>query len=214
MFFYKLKYNAPVTLTFSLLCVLVLILSKNIPGFLESYFVLPSRLDFNPASKLDYIRMVSYAFGHLGLNHLLSNLTIILLIGPILEEKYGSKLLFIMFFITALVNGILNVTFFTTQVAGASGIVFMLILLVSITNINNREIPMTFLFVLGLYLSKEVIAAFSPDNVSQLAHIMGAVCGAFFGFTFRHKRLDGKRETPSGPVPVMKPRKRSDFNLK
>ncbi|HLP42113.1 MAG TPA: rhomboid family intramembrane serine protease, partial [Fibrobacteria bacterium] len=52
----------------------------------------------------------------------------------------------------------------------------------SFTNHKEGELPLTFVLVLVLFLSKEVAQAFSRDDVSQFAHIMGGVSGSLFGF--------------------------------
>jgi membrane associated rhomboid family serine protease len=58
----------------------------------------------------------------------------------------------------------------------------MMILLASFVNHKDGELPLTFVLVLVLFLSKEVVQAFSRDDVSQFAHIMGGLCGSLFGF--------------------------------
>jgi membrane associated rhomboid family serine protease len=105
-----------------------------------------------------------------------------LLIGPILEEKYGSKQMFYMIVLTALFGGLLNAIFFDTGLIGASGVVFMMIVLASFVNVQRGTLPLTFLLVLVLYIGQEVVQAFSNDSISQFAHIMGGGAGALFGF--------------------------------
>jgi membrane associated rhomboid family serine protease len=118
---------------------------------------------------------------------------IVLILGPLLEEIYGSAEMIFMMLVTALVTGITNVIFFNTSLMGASDIVFMLILLGSFTNFRSGEIPLTFILVLLLYVGKEVIAAFGStgDGVAHFAHIAGGLCGSLFGF------FQAKKETPS-----------------
>ena len=87
-----------------------------------------------------------------------------------------------MMMITALATGALNVLVFPTGLFGASGIVFMLILLISITNIRAGEIPLTFIVVVLLFLVKEIVGAFQENDISEFAHIVGGICGAAFGF--------------------------------
>jgi membrane associated rhomboid family serine protease len=99
-----------------------------------------------------------------------------------LEENYGSSLLLIMMVITALVTGILNILFFRSSLMGASGVVFMMILLSSFTNFTHGEIPLTFILVLILYMGVQLFNSFNSDNISQFAHIVGGLCGSFFGF--------------------------------
>jgi len=177
----RIRYNAPVILTFTLLSTAVLIVNQILGGFTEAFFV--SYPTFS-GSFLDFLRLFTHVIGHQNWLHLMSNFSFILLIGPVLEEKYRSGPLLLMVLVTALVTGILNILFFSTGLMGASGIVFMLILLSSITNIRSGEIPLTFVLIVVLFLAKEFINAFAEDNVSQFAHIIGGICGGLFGFLF------------------------------
>ncbi len=174
-------YNAPVILTLSLLALAVHLADKASGGQLApAYFAaIP---DFNFQSPASWFRLVSHVLGHKDMAHLAANFSMILLIGPILEEKYGSKSLLMMILITALVTGLLNTFFFNSGLMGASGLVFMMILLGSFANHRPGEIPLTFILVVVLYLSGEVVAAFKNDNISQFAHILGGLFGTLFGF--------------------------------
>lgn len=181
----KIDYNAPVILTFSLLAVAVFILGQIAPAFIGRYFLVRSTMHlFNP---LDYFRLVSHVLGHGSVPHLVGNLTLILLLGPILEEKYGSVPLLGMIFVTALVTGIINVLFFSSGLLGASGIVFMLIILVSIVDLEAGSIPLTFVLVVIIFLGGELVNIFRSDNISQMSHIIGGAAGAFFGFRAPHR---------------------------
>ena len=55
--------------------------------------------------------------------------------------------MFEMILVTALLTALLNAVFFNTGLLGASGIVFMLILLSSCANIRAGEIPLTLILV-------------------------------------------------------------------
>lgn len=195
----KLKYNAPVILSFTLLSALVMLGGSVFgPGLVETLFQIPGKgQDFRLLS-LGALRLLTHVIGHAGWAHLLGNFTFILLIGPILEEKYGSGLLLSMMMITALVTGALNVLVFPTGLFGASGIVFMLILLISITNIRAGEIPLTFIVVVLLFLVKEIVGAFQENDISEFAHIVGGICGASFGFLL-HSMADEKPTDPGAP---------------
>jgi len=148
----------------------------------------------NPAT---YFRLFSHVIGHDNWEHLMNNLMFILLLGPILEEKYGSKDLLMMFGITALIIGVLQIIFFPgTALLGASGIVFMLILLASVTNFQAGRVPLTFILVVILYLGKEVSQSLASDQISQFAHIIGGVIGGIFGFALeggQKKRLASRQ---------------------
>ena len=183
----RIRYNSPVILTFALLCAVVLLIDQISGGwFISNFFTLQP--DFNAGSFLSWMRMMTYVIGHQNWTHLISNFSFILLIGPVLEEKYGSLPILAMMLVTALATAVLNLLIVRAGLLGASGIVFMLILLSSFTNIRSGEIPLTLLLVVALYLVREFVAALTPDSVSQLAHIAGGFCGALFGFIFaRHE---------------------------
>jgi membrane associated rhomboid family serine protease len=184
----KFKYNAPTTLTFTLLCGVVLLLDNIFPGLSRTWFAVPGRGAFNPSAIRSWVTLVSHILGHDDMNHFLSNFAFILLLGPILEATYGSRSLLIMTCITAIVTGLLNILIFPTGLMGASGIVFMMILLSSFTNFNKGEVPLTFILVMLLYLGKEVVNAFSANNISEFGHIMGGLCGSIFGYLRPAKR--------------------------
>ena len=189
----RVKYNAPVVLTFTFISTAVLIINETlIKNLMDSWFVVQGRGSFQFNSIHSWVTLVSHAIGHAGWEHLLNNFLMILLIGPILEERYGSVRLLFMMFVTALVTGILNIFLFSTGLLGASGIVFMMILLASFTNFSKGEIPLTFILILALYIGSEIFAAFNnrDDNISQFGHIIGGLCGSFFGFSRQKKVFD------------------------
>ena len=180
----RIQYNAPVVLTFAIVCSVVLVVSTLTGDAVVPYFVVGPTMNFGQPA--DWFRLVSHVLGHDGVGHLMGNMMLLLLLGPILEEKYGSRVLAGMILVTALVTGVL-VLLFHGAVMGASGIVFMLILLSSFTNVREGHIPLTFVLVVVLYLGQEVFNSLRADSVSQLAHIGGGLCGAAFGFALERK---------------------------
>jgi len=180
----RIRYNSPVILTFALLCAAVLLVDQVSGGWLISnFFTLQPA--FNGGSFLSWLRLVTYVIGHANWTHLISNFSFILLIGPVLEEKYGSLPILAMMLVTALATAFLNLLIVRTGLLGASGIVFMLILLSSFTNIRQGEIPITFILIIVLYVVREFVNALTPNTgVSQLAHIAGGIIGGAFGFLF------------------------------
>lgn len=179
----RIQYNSPVILTFTLVAFIATMLNYLTAGWSNAILFTVYRSSMlNP---LFYLRLVTYIFGHSDLQHYLSNFMLILLAGPMLEEKYGGKKLMVMMGVTAVLTGIINIIFFPTGLIGASGIAFMLILLSSFVNIEQGKIPMTLILVAVYYLSGEIYAGiFSRDNISQMAHILGGVCGGGFGWFF------------------------------
>lgn len=186
----KLKYNAPTTLTFAFVAAAVLLVSDLLTGgyLVDAWFTVPGRGGMDFLNPLDYLKLLTHVIGHQDWAHLFGNLALLLLLGPILEQSYGSVSMLVMMAVTALVTGLINALIFSTGLRGASGIVFMMILLSSFTNFGKGEIPITFILIMVLYLGQEVWRAVtSADQISQFAHIIGGFCGSLFGF-FRPQR--------------------------
>ena len=180
----KIKYNSPVILTYTMLSISVLAFCSN--TFLAKYFSSPSNLSF--FDPYFYIRLVSYIAGHGDWTHLIGNLMIILLVGPLLEEKYGSGKLLEMILITAIATGLLNAFLFSNSLIGGSGIAFMLILLGSFSNIRSKEIPLTFIVITVLFIGSEVLSTLKIDQISQFSHLAGGFIGAGYGFIRNKKK--------------------------
>ena len=176
-----LQYNSPVVLTFFFISFFVLILNIITKGI--SNTLLFSTYRSSIFSPLTYIRLFTHCLGHINWSHFMNNFLYILLIGPMLEEKYGSFNILIMILITALVTGIINSIIGKYQLLGASGMVFMFIILSSLVNLQSGKIPITLILIFIFYIANEIIAGiFKKDNVSHLGHIIGAICGCIYGF--------------------------------
>ena len=176
----KVSYNSKVVLGFSFIAFTIWLVNCFVPNIIGNLFAVGSTMNFKDPA--DYFRLVSHVLGHANWQHLFGNLTFILLLGPMLEEKYGHADLFLMILITALVTGIINIVFFSTGLLGASGIVFMFIILVSFVGKKDNSLPVEFLLVAGIFLGNEIVKAFQTDGISQMAHTLGGIAGAVFGY--------------------------------
>ena len=88
----RLTYNSPVVLTLALSAIAVHALDAVTPGRLtEAWFSLPGRFQWDSAGH--WLRLFTYPLGHADAGHLMGNLVMWLVIGPLVEEKYGSPLL-------------------------------------------------------------------------------------------------------------------------
>ena len=106
-------------LTFFLLSLLVLFLDQWTGGWAP----LPQFFVFAPSLKdpLFYIRLFGHVLGHAGWEHFLNNMLLLLVVGPPMEEKYGSIPLLKGIVLTALVTGVLQCVLFPrTGLLGAS----------------------------------------------------------------------------------------------
>ncbi len=183
----KVSYNSPVILTFFLISLGALILNTVTMGYTNEMFFSVYKSSYtNP---LAYVRMVGHIFGHANFEHFFNNMLIILLIGPILEEKYGSKTIALLILFTAIVTGLFNVVFTNNALLGASGIAFMFTILISVVNLEKGKIPLTLVLISIMYIGNEVFLGItSADNVSRMTHIIGGLLGAVFGFVLNSKR--------------------------
>ncbi len=178
-----LGYNSLVILSYFFLSLLALFLGKITKGKSNKLLFISRRTSLlNP---MTYIRMVTHILGHENWEHFRNNFLYILLIGPIIEEKYGSINLLIMILITAVITSIINMIITKNGILGASGISFMLILLSSLVNLQNGKIPLTLILIFIFYIASEIVdGMFKKDNISHFSHIIGAICGFIYGFYF------------------------------
>ena len=183
-----IRFNAPVILSFALLSLLALVLGTltNDATTYRFFSVYRSSL----SDPLTYVRFFGHVLGHSGYEHYMGNMLLLLLVGPGLEEKYGSGTMVWMILVTALVTGLVHFVFFPgSALLGASGVVFMMIVLSSFTAMRRGEIPVTLILVVIFYLGGEIMdGLFKKDNISQITHIVGGLCGLIFGFTVRRGR--------------------------
>ena len=186
-FKFKISFNAPVVLVFVGLCFIVTLLNYITKGASNLKFFATYRSSL--ASPLTYVRFFTHVLGHADWAHFAGNTSYILLLGPMLEEKYGSKKLIGVILITGLVAGVVNYIFFpTTALLGASGVVFAFILLSSFTSFKQGEIPITFILVALFFVGQQLVEGITlSDNVSQLGHILGGIVGSIIGYNLNKK---------------------------
>ena len=138
---FAIRFNAPVVLSFAILSLLVLVLDSATGGASTARLFCVYRAPLT--DPLTYVRFFTHVLGHSGYSHYMSNMLLLLLVGPGLEEKYGSRNLLATIAVTAFATGLVQ----------------------------------------ALYLGSEIADGLTrTDNVSHLTHIVGGVCGIFFGF--------------------------------
>ena len=176
----RIAINAPVILAFTAVS-FVAMLSNYLTGGLANNLLFITRHGslLNP---LMWLRMFTYVLGHSSFEHWLSNFLIILIVGPMIEEKYGSERTLLLIAVTAFATAAVNNLLFSTGLIGASGVAFALILLSSFASYEEGTVPATLILVAVLYIGREVVAGLTADNVSQFAHIAGGFIGCAAGF--------------------------------
>ena len=186
----RLSFNSPVILGFTLACFIVLILDKVTGSASTRAFFSVYRSSL--ASPFTYIRFFGHVLGHASWDHFFGNIMMLLVVGPLLEEKYGSANILFVILATALVTGVINFIFFPhVQLLGASGVVFAFILLASLTSIEEEKIPLTFILVALIYIEQQVYdGLFIRDNVSNLTHILGGIVGSSLGYVMNKNKMN------------------------
>ena len=125
----KITFNAPVVLG-----IVGISFVATLLGYLTGNFT--SRLLFTTYrsaiwSPMTWIRAFTHIFGH-------ANMSYLLLLGPMLEEKHGSRTLAGVVAVTAFATSLVNYILFpNVMLCGASGVVFAFILLSSFTENFN-----------------------------------------------------------------------------
>ena len=175
-------YNSPVILTFALLSLLALALGKLTGGWTTQNLFCVYRSPLT--GLLTYPRFFLHVLGNPDFAACCTNIVIMLAVGPVAEERFGSKRLLFAIAVTALVTGLVLWFFFpNAALMGASGVVFMLIVLASFAGVRGGTIPLTLILVLALYLGGEIVQAVTGEaGLQQLTHIAGGVVGVIFGF--------------------------------
>ncbi len=186
----RLSFNSPVILGFTLACFIVLILDKVTGSASTRAFFSVYRSSL--ASPFTYIRFFGHVLGHASWDHFFGNIMMLLVVGPLLEEKYGSANILFVILTTALVTGVINFILFPhVQLLGASGVVFAFILLASLTSIEEEKIPLTFILVALIYIGQQVYdGLFIRDNVSNLTHILGGIVGSSLGYVMNKNKMN------------------------
>ena len=182
-----IQYNAPTTLTFALISFLVLLIGQATDGASTMKYFCVYRSSLTDI--LTYPRFFTHVLGHSNFAHYAGNMTLLLVLGPALEERYGSLTMFWTILATAFISGLIQWLLFPgSALLGASGIVFMMILMSSLGGSRGRGIPLTLILVVLIYIGGEIVDGVTlADNVSHLTHIIGGLCGAVIGVGLRRR---------------------------
>lgn len=186
----RLSFNSPVIIWFAIICFVALILGEITKGWTTTAFFSVYRSSL--LSPLTYVRLIGHIFGHANWEHFIGNIMMLLIVGPLLEEKYGSSNLVFVILATALVTGIVHCIFFPyVQLLGASGVVFAFILLSPFTSVREGSIPVTLVLVAALYIGGQIYSGLvTSDNISQLTHILGGCVGAGLGYVMHKNKMN------------------------
>lgn len=181
-------FDSPLVLVFAFIAIFIMILNsiamKRGQFGLINFFSAPASIyakncAFNFKNVVHYLRLFLHVLGHTQWTVLVRDLSFILLLGPLLEKTYGTKLLLLMFAVCAFASGVLNVCFVDSMLCGSSGIAFMMILLTAFMNIKKQTVPVSFVLLLFLYIGLSLSK--SGGGNAEIVHLAGGIFGSLFG---------------------------------
>ncbi|MBR2539835.1 MAG: rhomboid family intramembrane serine protease [Mogibacterium sp.] len=183
----RITFNSPVVLSFVFISFGVMVANYLTAGMSNQLLFMTYHSSL--ASPLTYLRFFTHVLGHAGWSHYIGNMMYILLLGPMLEEKHGSRAMIEIICITALITALMNYFLFpTVALCGASGVVFAFIMLTSFTSFREGEIPLTVILVAIIFIGQQVYeGVFLQDNISNLSHIAGGIIGAYIGYVLNKR---------------------------
>jgi membrane associated rhomboid family serine protease len=209
----KFVYDAPVTLSFIIIALLFFIISLIAPkAGIQELLVAPSA---SGAAKFSFTNIKSilglflYIFNGKDRLLLFTNLLFVALIGPSMEERYGSFIIGIMMFVSGIFAGVLNACFCKDPMYGCSSIVFMLVLLNALMNFSKNKITGTALSMLILFILREAFIENHPNKALGVIIVLaGGLCGSLFAFLTSPKARS-ERKTGVTVEPYKKPKSKS-----
>ncbi len=189
----EMQYITPVNITFAAICVAVYIVFEIIGDPTSASFMLEHGALYAPAVLIggQWYRLLTAAFLHFGLPHLINNLLLLVCLGSYLERAYGKVRFAILYLLVAVGANYVSLihlarTGSNAVSAGASGVVFgmigALIMLVLSHRGHYRELPLRrllFMLILCLYFGFA-----SGGLVDNAAHVGGLIIGFAIGFVY------------------------------
>lgn len=200
----KFSYDAPVSLSMAILVIVLfvidtLIIKKPaISQFIQAPTVTGGSAPFAFTSVKALFGIVFHIFSYFDFNQLLCDLIFIMLLGPFMEERYGSVIIGIMIFVASLFSGVLNACFCKFPASGGACVVFMLILLDALMNISKRKISASSITVLVLFIIRLYLVKNENGIIDVIIVIAGGLCGSLFAFIASPKARKARKENSSG----------------
>src|SRR4030042_5091274 len=148
-------------------------------------------------------QLVTHMFMHAGLFHIFFNMFGVIVFGRVIESVWGSKRIFILFFVSGLGAAglqllVYHLTGMTAVMVGASGALYGLLAAFALL-FPDVELMIIFLpipikakylvpafAVLSLFLG---VANFKGDNIAHFAHLGGAIFGFFIALYWKKNQF-------------------------
>lgn len=183
----KFVYDAPVTLSFILLSIVLFLIAHFAPKVgLQSVLASPTNstgsMPFSFTNLKSVFGLFLYIFGGKDEIVFFTNLLFVALICPKMEERYGSVAIGVMTIVSGFFAGVLNACFCSKQMTGCSALVFMLVLLDALLSISKNKITGTSIVMVALFITKEAIMKNPNGAIGVIVVLCGGLCGSLFAF--------------------------------
>lgn len=176
--------------------ILIFLLQIFVKGLTENFMLVSSDVLARP-----WI-LVTSMFLHGSPAHLLFNMYVLFIFGPLIQQRIGAKRFLIIYFLSGILASLFSVPFYDAAL-GASGAI-MGILGVTIVLLPNLKVLFFFFIPMSLRTAGIIIAiidllgVFYPSGTANIAHLVGLACGLIYGYMLL-KRRKGFAKRFSGP---------------
>ena len=136
---------------------------------------------------------VTSIFLHASIEHILVNMTVLLIIGSLLERLVGARKFIIIFLIAGVIGNIgyqITATNQFTPGIGASGAIYGLMGTLALIDplqvvYLGFTVPLPIIVLVPVYALLDILGIFTPDSIAHGAHLGGLVIGILLGLCMR-----------------------------
>lgn len=194
------KKKLIVTYLIMLICILMYVLVVFMGASNKAYLLLGANLKALVKSGQIY-RLITYAFLHGGLVHLIANMYSLYIIGSQIENNYGKLKFIFIYLVSALTGGLLSAIFNNNISIGASGAIFGLL-----------GALVYFGFHFRLYLSDalktrivpviliNLLIGFMVTDIDNACHIGGLIGGYLAAMAVGIPEVENKKDKINGVI--------------
>ena len=143
--------------------------------------------------------LISHMFLHSGPYHLLFNMYVLLIFGPMLEQRIGAKRFLTIYFLSGIVAGIISSLIYPLILGrpfvalGASGAVMGML---GVLIILMPDLKLLFFFIVPMQLRTaailialiDVFGIFYPTGIGNIAHLAGLASGLLYGLSLKKEK--------------------------
>ncbi len=176
--------QAPVTITFAVINVLVFLVLSFGGQTEDAYYMLEHGAMYTPfIMEGEHYRMFTSMFLHFGMEHLLSNMLTLIVFGYYLEPVLGSVKTALIYIISGLGGNALSLVVDLSEVnpavsAGASGAIFGLTgALLCLTLIHRGRIGNVTRHGMIIMIALSLYNGYTSEGIDNMAHIGGLITG-------------------------------------